>query len=116
MNVKPNVSCVVSASNGHDVYGATTFSVGKPAKCLVVKFISKTDREIVRVDAGASRGNGKELKADVVLLFDFKTKIAQGDKVEMLGSVLQVANVHPRFSNQGKVDHNEVELMIWQSE
>lgn len=114
MNVKPNIPCKVSKQSGYDKYGATLFGSAKNTKCLVVKLSAITDREIVRVDAGASRGNGKELKAEAVLLFDATVNIAQGDKVELLNFILQVVSVTPRFSTQGRHDHDEVELMIWQ--
>lgn len=114
--IKPNVSCSVFAKNGYDAYGAAKYALSVSAKCLVIKFINKTDREIVRVDSGASRGSGKEDKAEVKLLFLPNISIRQGDKVEIIGEYLQVLNIHPRFTTKGIHDHNEVDLSIWQSE
>lgn len=114
--IKPNVLCKVFVRTGYDAYGAAKYSAGTSAKCLVIKFINKTDREIVRVDSGASRGSGKEEKAQVTLLFLPATKINAGDKVEMLGEFLQVLNTNVRFNTAGRHDHNEVDLSIWQSE
>ena len=115
MIVKPNIPCTLYASTGYDMYGAPQYSSGTPLKCLIVKLITISDREIVRVDAGASRGNGRERKEEAVLLFDSKVVLNQGDRVKVVNLDLQVKNIHPRFSIQGKHDHNEVELMIWQS-
>lgn len=115
--IKPNVPCKVFQRAGFDRHGAAKYSsVAKNEKCLVVSFINKTDRSIVRVDAGASRGSGKEDKIKATLLFAKTTIITQGDKVEMLGEFLHVDNVHPRFSVRGVHDHNQVDLSIWQSE
>lgn len=115
--IKPNVLCKVYQRSGFDRYGAAKYnSSSKGEKCLVVSFVNVTDREIVRVDAGASRGSGKEDKIKATLLFAKTTVINQGDKVEIFNEFLQVENVHPRFTVQGKHDHNEIELSIWQSE
>lgn len=115
--IKPNVPSKVFKRTGFDRHGAAKYSsVAKNEKCLVVSFINKTDRSIVRVDAGASRGSGKEDKIKATLLFATTAAITQGDKVEMLGEFLHVDNVHPRFSVKGVHDHNQVDLSIWQSE
>lgn len=114
---KPNVRCSVYKQDGYDVYGAYKYSVvPKETMCNVIKFMENTDRGIVRVDSGATRGNSRELKSETTLLFHPKDAIAQGDKVHILGQILQVHVVHPRFSTNGRHDHDEVRLMIWQSE
>lgn len=109
----PSVPCQISRRSGFDVYGQHKYVPFKPAKCSVVKLGRGNDFSTVRADSSASRAHAREFIADAVLLFLPSVFMLVDDKIEIGGVLLRVASIQPRYAVNGRLDHHEVECVIW---
>lgn len=110
---KGNIQCVIRKQNGHDIYGMPKLGARKKERCAIVKLKVKNDKSSVRADSSASRGNARELEADVLILMEPKT-IAEHDAIIELGpNQYRVMSMNPRFDMAGKVDHFEAGCTYW---
>lgn len=111
---RPNQAVtIIQQSKATDVYGQPTGSTRLTERCAVVKLDIHSVGTTVRSDSSASRGHGKELVADAVLLFTRTTVVQIDDKIEIAGGTFRVIGKHPRFSVGGSLDHYEVSAAIW---
>ena len=94
--------------------GLRKYAAPFDSKCGVVKLLSATEKSTVRADSSASRGNTEEILADSKLLFLPGTDIAVNDRVEIYDINLRVMSKRIRFDVAGRVDHYEVDFMIWE--
>lgn len=110
---RPNQDCVVRIQNGHDIYGMPKLGARKKERCAIVKLKVINDKSSVRADSSASRGNARELEADVLILLGAKTTARHDAIIELLNSQYRVMSVNPRFAISGKVDHYEIGCTYW---
>lgn len=110
---RPNQDCVVRMQDGHDLYGMPKLGARKKERCAIVKLKVKNDKSSVRADSSASRGNARELEADVLLLLGPKTMAEHDAIIEIANNQYRVMSVNPRFSISGKLDHFEVGCTYW---
>jgi hypothetical protein len=83
------------------------------AKCGVVKIQARSDPTTVRADSSASRGYAEEGTVDARLLFPPNVALKKGDRVDVLGMSIRVIEVMPRVNLAGKLDHNQVDGVVW---
>ncbi len=110
---KPNQFCFVRARDGYDQFGMAKFGLRKKERCAIVKMIQKSDKTSVRADSSASRGNAREIVADLVILLEPKTSATHDSIIEFRGDMYVVKSIHERFDIRGKHDHNEVACTYW---
>lgn len=111
---QPNILCSVARVNGRtDLFGNATLAPAVPSMCSIVKLITRESNVTVRADSSASRGAAQESTAEAVLLFSPAQKVAINDVVDVIGYRLKVTAVHPRISINGRLDHYQIEAMIW---
>lgn len=113
MALRANVNCKIRNVIDVDIHGKEVLGNGFPAKCAVVKLNAVSERTSVRTDSSASRGFGREIVADARLLFPTSTRVEIDDKVEIAGIKLTVLSKSPRFDVSGKIDHMQLDLMVW---
>lgn len=111
---QPNQTVVITQKSGQtDMYGQPKGSTRVKEKCAIVKLEIRNVSTTVRSDSSASRGHGKELVADALLLFTKTTAVQIDDKIEIAGGAFRVIAKHPRFNVAGVLDHYEVSGQIW---
>lgn len=111
--MKPNQFCFVKAQAGYDIYGMAKFSLRKKERCAVVKSILQTEKSSVRADSSGSRGNAREITADLVMLLEPKTTAKHDAIIELHDNLYIVKSMHQRFDIRGKLDHYEVGCSYW---
>lgn len=105
---RPNLQCVVRQKSGNDVYGMPTYGSRKRERCAVVKKVLRNNKTSVRADSSASRGNARELEADVLVLV-FPNTTAEIDAIlDLAGDRFRVISKHGRYSLRGALDHYEL--------
>lgn len=112
--MRPNADCMITPTLGHDVHGAEQMGTAKPGRCAVVKLSALSGPTSVRTDSSASRGSAQEKTADARLLFA-PGSVSIDDQILILGRKLRVISIDPRvkLGRGGKVDHDQVDLLIW---
>lgn len=111
---QPNVLCTLTRASGHtDLYGNPMFDPPRPAKCGIVKLVSRDQNVTVRADSSASRGAAQEMVADALLLFPPVYGVKNDDVIDVIGVKLKVTGVFPRHNVNGQIDHYQVEAMLW---
>lgn len=105
---RPNLNCVVRQKSGYDIYGMPTHGIRKKERCAIVKKVLRNDKTSVRADSSASRGNARELEADVLVLVDPNTTAEIDALLDVAGDRLRVMSKHGRYSIGGKLDHYEL--------
>lgn len=78
-----------------------------------MKLTSTSEATSVRTDSSASRGASREIVADARLLFPQGSEVKIDDRVDVLGHSLKVVSVFPRQALGGRLDHYQVDLMVW---
>lgn len=114
MLLKPNLTVKHSKSDGYDEHSQPAFAVERDIKCRVVHYKKSSIKTSVRADSSASRGRGKELVYDAVILFDKNSNVEIDDRIVIFGEKMKVEVVEPRFNIHGRLDHIEAKLNIWQ--
>lgn len=105
---RPNLDCVVRQKNGSDVYGMPAYGSRKKERCAVVKKVLRNNKTSVRADSSASRGNARELEADVLILIGANTTAQIDAILDVAGDRFRVMSKHGRYSIAGKLDHYEL--------
>lgn len=113
MRLRPNLTCVVTPTEGWDAYGSEKFGTPYEERCAVVKLDRFVTPTSVRSDSSASRAYADEFQAQSRLLFPNTSTIKSGDKVDLQGISLKVVSVWPRHDVGGEFDHYQVDLTIW---
>lgn len=111
---RPNHMITIHRRSGKtDAYGQPLGTIRVTERCAIVKLEVSNVNTTVRADSSASRGHGKEIVADALVLLE-KTTVAQiDDMVEIDGGKFRVIAKHPRYSVTGALDHYEVAGAIW---
>ncbi|HFF4697451.1 hypothetical protein [Acinetobacter baumannii] len=109
----PNQFCFVRARNGYDHFGLAKFGLRRKERCAIVKMIQQCNKTSVRADSSASRGNAREVVADLVILLEPKTTATIDSIIEFSGDMYVVKSVHKRFDIRGKHDHTEAACTYW---
>ena len=110
---RPNQNCVIRRQDGYTAYGMPKLGTRKKERCAIVKLKVRNDKTSVRADSSASRGNARELEADVLILLSANT-VAQHDAViEFEQRQYRIISMNPRYAISGKLDHYEVECTYW---
>lgn len=109
----PNQFCFVRARNGYDHFGLAKFGLRRKERCAIVKMIQQSNKTSVRADSSASRGNAREVVADLVILLEPKTTATIDSIIEFGGDMYVVKSVHKRFDIRGKHDHTEAACTYW---
>lgn len=108
--IKYAIDCKVYKLEGHSLYGDETFATDALAeRIMVIKMRTRRMRTTVRVDSGASRGAGDEIRADVVLVAKPQTSMDFDDKIEIAGQTFVVTGKIARYDVDGKLNHWQVE-------
>lgn len=111
---KPNIDCTIEVANGEtDLYGQPLPSRLVRERCAMVKLDLRNVKSAVRADTSASRGSARELHADSKFLLTPKTAANIDDIIHVSGYSLKIISKFPRLDVQGKLDHYEVDAMIW---
>lgn len=105
---KPNLDCVIRQKAGSDVYGMPTYGARKKERCAIVKKVLRSDKTSVRADSSASRGNARELEADVLILVNPNTTAQIDAIIDVVGDQFRVMSKHGRYSIAGTLDHYEL--------
>lgn len=105
---RPNLDCVVRQKAGNDVYGMPAYGARKRERCAIVKKVLRSDKTSVRADSSASRGNARELEADVLILVSPNTTAQIDAILDVVGDQFRVMSKHGRYSIAGKLDHYEL--------
>lgn len=105
---RPNLDCVVRQKAGNDVYGMPSYGNRKRERCAIVKKVLRNDKTSVRADSSASRGNARELEADVLILIAPKTTAEIDAILDVAGDRFRVMTKHGRYSISGELDHYEL--------
>ena len=108
------IKCKIYQPGVADIYGQQATGASSNDTCAIVKMISIDDKTPVRRDSSASRGMARELVDDARLLFPATSKIALDCRVDLLGIKLKVVKLHKRFDVTGRLDHIELDAIIWQ--
>jgi hypothetical protein len=114
MILRPYTPCTVTPTGGYDLYGQELPGISYTTKCAVVKIQDRTVKTAVRADSSATRGAADEVTIDARLLFVPSITIDKDYKIEILGLTLRVVEVMPRIGLHGKLDHFQVDAVIWQ--
>lgn len=114
---RANVNCVVVSTNGKtDIYGMPLASTKKKERCAIIKLNSRNVKTAVRADSSASRGAGREITVDAVLLMERMTTVKMDDIVVVADVSVKIVGVYPRHDINGRLDHYQVEGMAWSDE
>lgn len=105
---RPNLDCVVRQKAGNDVYGMPTLGARKRERCAIVKKVLRNDKTSVRADSSASRGNAREMEADVLLLVSPNTTAEIDAVIDVVGDRFRVMSKHGRYGIGGRLDHYEL--------
>ncbi len=112
---RPNTFCYISQRSGFDDWGRETYSSRRRVPCSLVRLKMTKESSSVRADSSASRGRGREISSDSIILLPPTLAVGIGDRVEFLGFQLEVESLTPRLDIMGRHDHNEVGMCIWVS-
>ena len=110
---RPNQFCYIKAQNGYDKFGMTAFGRRKRERCAIVKCVLATGKSSVRADSSGSRGNAREVIADLIILLEPKTSATHDAIIEFQDDLFVIKSMHKRFDIRGKIDHFEVECTFW---
>ncbi len=105
---RPNLDCVVRQKAGNDLYGMPTLGARKKERCAIVKKVLRNDKTSVRADSSASRGNAREMEANVLILMTATTTAEIDAVIDVVGDRFRVISKHGRYSIAGKLDHYEL--------
>lgn len=105
---RPNLDCVVRQKGGTDVYGMPIHGARKKERCAIVKKVLRNDKTSVRADSSASRGNARELEADVLILVSPQTTAEIDAILDTVGDTFLVQSKHGRYDIRGRLDHYEL--------
>jgi hypothetical protein len=106
--LRTNLTCIIRQKDGTDVYGLPLHGKRKKEACAVVKRILRNDKTSVRADSSASRGNARELEADIIILLTPNTTAEIDAIIDFAGDTFSVKSMHQRYDIKGKLDHFEV--------
>lgn len=112
---RPNTFCYVSKRTDFDDWGREVYEARKRVPCSVVRIKVTKESTSVRADSSASRGRGREVSSDSIILLPPTLGVEIGDKVEVMGFELEVESLTPRLDIMGRHDHNEVGMCVWVS-
>lgn len=110
---RPNQTCMLQLSNGHDIYGQPRPATRVPERCAIVKLIRSNSKTSVRADSSASRANAEEVQVQSIILLSPATRAKINDVMEVAGVHLKIEGCFPRHDVQGRLDHVEVSASIW---
>lgn len=113
----PNLILNITRKKGFTEDGEETFYDPIQVKGSIINLRNRLDRSSVRADSSASRGRAEQYEADVRLLIVAGADVERDDLVTVdawPGKKYQVSEVFPRFNLQGKIDHLQVDCVIWQ--
>ena len=110
---RPNQTCRLQLSNGHDIYGQPKPATVVREGCAIVKLVQTATKTSVRADSSASRGNAEEVQAQSVILLPPSTRARIGDLIDVAGVQLKIESTLPRHDCQGRFDHVEITASIW---
>lgn len=110
---RPNQFCIIKAVSGYDKFGMTAFGPNKRERCAVVKHALSTDKSSVRADSSGSRGNAREITADLIILLSPKTSAQHDAIIEIQNDLFVIKAIEKRFDIRGKLDHYEVLCTYW---
>jgi len=111
--LNPTVSCTIERLSKTDLYGKEKLADPVALMCAVVRLSNASEKTSVRADSSASRGTASEITRDCRLLFLPSTSMKFGDKLNIAGMELKVAEIQTRFDMRGKPDHLQVDLNAW---
>lgn len=111
---RPNIDCVVVTTSGKtDVYGKPLLATKRKERCAIIKLNARNVKTAVRADSSASRGSGREINIDAVLLMTKTTSVKMDDIVIVAEQSIKIVGVYPLHDINGKLDHYRVEGMAW---
>jgi hypothetical protein len=112
---RPNQDCIVYNVDGaHDVFGKPLPPTIKAReRCAIVTLITRQQITSVRADSSGSRGAADEQVATSRFLFTKNTAVDLDDLIEVAGIKLRVSGKFPRHALTGRLDHFEIEAVIW---
>lgn len=112
----PNRKCRIQLSSGQtNLYGKPIPGVWITEGCSVVRLTITNEKSSVRADSSGSRGNARELQAQVVVLLTAKTKANVDDILELDGYQLRIMGKEPRRDVTGRLDHYQVSAEMWKT-
>ncbi|WP_151708807.1 hypothetical protein [Acinetobacter brisouii] len=113
---RPNLNCTVQGKGGSDVYGMPIHGAKTKERCAVVKKVLRNAKTSVRADSSASRGNAREMEADVVILVRVTTVAELDAIIDAAGERFRVMTKHGRYAISGQLDHYELGCTYWNEE
>lgn len=116
MSFRPNQLCWVSQQRETNVYGEPVYDEPYLHEIGIVKLVGGADKTSVRSDSSASRGASEESLAMSKILFSKRRNPGVGSKVGYGAFTMRIAQVHPRYSVYGQLDHYECDLELWTDE
>jgi hypothetical protein len=109
----PNTKIRVQTTVGTNLYGQPKPGVWHTESCSIVRLELRSEKTSVRADTSATRGNARELQADLVLLMVKNTKACIDDILELRGQQFRIIAMQERYDTFGRSDHFEVSAQVW---
>jgi hypothetical protein len=114
---RPNRKCRLLVNSGEsDLYGQPKPGRWVTEGCSLVRQRVTADKSSVRADSSASRGNAREIVADVVILMTTVTQANIDDVIAFGQSQFRITGKEPRYDVRGQLDHYEIQASIWSVE
>lgn len=105
-----NTAKLHKSSDGFSVTGDRLFEKPIQIGVSIVRLATNVTQTSVRADRSGTKSYADEMLEKGRVLVHPKHKVAEGDRIEILGELYEISGVRPVFSMDGKIDHYQVEL------
>jgi hypothetical protein len=104
----PNQVALLHRKAGRNVFGKISFAAPVSIGVSIVTLDDAVQPSAIRADSSASHSAADIETLKAKLLVEGETTIAEGDVIEILGKLVEIAGIEPRTNVLGDVDHYEV--------
>lgn len=105
-----NKALLHKTSDDFSVTGERLFQQPVQIGISIVRLATNVTPTSVRADRSGTKSYADEQLEKGRLLVHPRHKVAEGDRVEILGELYEITGVRPVFGMDGKIDHYQVEL------